>query len=135
MHSLELTDSIVAALAVTGMPVYAHADTVNDGDQLPCLLLNIEDDDLVDHVGPQAKYDRSYSMTAVYRRGATEADLVAARRAIMRALGFGLPAFERPIKGMHTNSQSTEYEFAGKGKNHTKVTITVTFSYIEDYGS
>lgn len=133
MSGLQLTESIVVALAGTGYPVYAHADTVQDGSTLPCLLLNIESDELTDHVGPEAKYDRSYSMQVVFKRGATEADLADARRRIMRALGFGKVAFERPIKGMHTDNQVTEYEFASKGNNYTTVTIVVTFSYIENH--
>lgn len=133
MSGLQLTESIVTALADTRYPVYAHADTVQDGSPLPCLLLNIESDELIEHVGPEAKHDRSYSMQVVFKRSATETDLADARRRIMRALGFGRAAFDRPIKGMHTDSQITEYDFAKKGNNYTTVTIVVTFSYIENY--
>lgn len=129
----KLTDSVVSALADTGLPVYPNADTVPDGAPMPCILLNIESDELVDHVGVKAKRSRSYSITVVFRRGATEAELNGAVRGILSALGFGLSPFERPIRGMHTTDQETRYEFAGKGSNFTTADVVVTFDYIETY--
>ena len=129
----KLTDSILTALADTGLPVYPHAETVPDGAPMPCILLNIESDDMTDHVGIKAKRTRSYSMTVVYRRGATEADLNGQARGILTALGFGKTPFERPISGMHTTDQQTRYEFAGKGSNFTTAELVVAFDYIETY--
>ena len=133
----KLPDSVDSALADTGLPVYPNADTVPDGAPMPCILLNIESDELVDHVGVKAKRSRSYSITVAYLlvhgKLPTEAELNGAVRGILSALGFGLSPFERPIRGMHTTDQETRYEFAGKGSNFTTADVVVTFDYIETY--
>ncbi|NLD14469.1 MAG: hypothetical protein GX665_05170 [Gammaproteobacteria bacterium] len=129
----DLTDSVIAALGATGLPVYPHADVVPDGAPMPCILLNIESDEMLDAVGYKAKRQRAYSLTTVFRRGATERELNEAAKGVMTALGFGLAPQQRPVPGMHTAEQLMEYEFAGKGSNHTTVTQIVYFNYIETY--
>lgn len=134
-RATELTGALCEC--IQGVPdlqgIHLHTDTLPDGAPLPCALVTIDSDSMVEFVGSRARRARTYSIQVVLRRGATETDLNAMAVEVLRSLEFGQIPARRKMKGLNTSEQDTRYDFAGNGSNLTSVTLLVTYDYVETY--
>ena len=113
--------------------IYPHAAVAPDRAALPCALVRVAADNCTGMASTQATRERLFEIEVVFKRGASQDDLDAAHVDILRSLGFGKHEYEREMKGLLTDQQEAEFEFASQGNNFTTVTITVAFIYVENY--
>lgn len=138
----ELSVGIEAALAlihpengfVTDIKsVYGFGEAKPDKAPLPCLLVKISDDELVEFTAGKAKRHVVYEVHGIMSRAASLQDLQRLHHDILVALGQGQLPGSRPVKAGWTFEESAEFDPGSDGIVQRSVISSVTFAYVETY--
>lgn len=138
----ELSVAIEAALAlihpdngfVTDIKnVYGFSEAKPDKAPLPCLLVRISDDELVEFSAGKAKRNVVYEVHGIMSRAASLQDIQNLHHDILVALGQGQLPGSRPVKAGWPFEESAEFDPGVDGVAQRSVISSVTFAYVETY--